>query len=265
MIIIRSRHQSHRNLRRAKVKSNYNRVVYRLGSTHQGRYDKEINSVESILNSSSKLRMKRCFDKGLVKTTQYWTDYKDIPIDNEETFPIVAKIINGSRGRGMVKIDNKEQFENFIRNRYHKGYYFEKYFNSAKEYRVHYHVGTGAFYSLRKLREEGAKDRWYFNSNNCVWINEFEPIRDNNGRFVKFSEKRQDLFDIPANWNDIINEVGKAVKAVGLDIAAVDVRVKKNGEFVILETNSAPGLAEIGQALYLNLLKQIGRSYKRKR
>jgi D-alanine-D-alanine ligase-like ATP-grasp enzyme len=69
------------------------------------------------------------------------------------------------------------------------------------------------------------------------------------------------MFNKPKNWKDIIVNVKQAMDAVGLDIGAVDIRTKKDGDFIILETNSAPGLAEIGIAMYLNILRDLGRQY----
>ena len=55
----------------------------------------------------------------------------------------------------------------------------------------------------------------------------------------------------------------KSKNAVGLDICAVDVKVQtskyKNPKFIILETNSAPALGEIGVQLYLEQLRKNGK------
>ena len=259
MIFIRSRHPSHKPLRKARIKSNWKRIIYRLGSLYNGKQDGEINSVQSIKNSSSKVLMKTAFLQKDVKSTLFWIKPEDIPQDIK--FPLLAKKKFGSRGKGMVKIDSSEALKEFIKNKYNNTYYFEKYFSGAKEYRVHYSKQYGPFYCCRKLRKNDAKDRWYFNSNNCVWINEYEIIR-HNGKFVSFNtHKPQALFDKPKIWNEILEHCKLAMEATNLDIAAIDVRVNSKGDnFVILETNSAPGLGEIGTVVYLNLLKQIGKN-----
>jgi hypothetical protein len=76
---IRSRHPSH-SVVRNKIKLPF-RTVIRFGSTTEleDTIDKgggriEINTVEAIKNSASKLRMKNCFTlKAGVKTADWWT------------------------------------------------------------------------------------------------------------------------------------------------------------------------------------------------
>jgi hypothetical protein len=129
-------------------------------------------------------------------------------------------------------------------------YIFEKYYNYAREYRLHVTKDEN-FLSWRKLRKSDAKDRWYFNSDNCVWISEDNPS-----------------FDKPVNWEEIQKHAILACKSVGLDICAVDIRVqssldddsgkRKNCDFIILETNSAPSLGKIGtESYYKQILKLI--------
>ena len=116
-----------------------------------------------------------------------------------------------------------------------------------------YVTKNGNFLSWRKLRKNDAKDRWYFNSDNCVWVGEDNP-----------------LFDKPINWEEIQQHAIKACASVGLDICAVDVRVqsskdedgnkRKSCDFIILETNSAPSLGEKGSEAYYNqILKLINK------
>jgi D-alanine-D-alanine ligase-like ATP-grasp enzyme len=129
------------------------------------------------------------------------------------------------------------------------GYIFEEYYNYAREYRLHV-TKDGNFLSWRKLRKNDAKERWYFNSDNCVWAGEDNP-----------------LFDKPVNWEEIQQHAIKACVAVGLDICAVDVRVqssknedgikRKTCDFIILETNSAPSLGEKGSEIYYNQILKL--------
>jgi glutathione synthase/RimK-type ligase-like ATP-grasp enzyme len=66
------------------------------------------------------------------------------------------------------------------------------------------------------------------------------------------------LFCKPNNWDNIVAACINAKNAVGLDIAAIDVKVqsKDNPNFIILETNSAPALGEIGVNKYKELLNK---------
>jgi hypothetical protein len=99
------------------------------------------------------------------------------------------------------------------------------------------------------LREE-AEERWHRHDNNCVWILEENP-----------------LFDKPNNWEEIVAECVKALTAVSLDIAAVDIKVqsatnkqgvlRESPEFIILETNSAPSLGDITANKYVEQLTNM--------
>jgi len=129
------------------------------------------------------------------------------------------------------------------------GYYFEEYFNGAREYRLHV-TEDGCFLAWRKLRKDDAKERWYFNSDNCIWAGE-----------------SNDSFDKPVNWNEITEHCVNALKAVGLNIGAIDVRVesssdsngkkRKTCKFIVLETNSAPALGEVGSEAYFKEIKRL--------
>ena len=84
---------------------------------------------------------------------------------------------------------------------------------------------------------------WFRNDKNCIWA-----LEDN------------ELFDKPTNWDDVISESVKALKACGLDFGAIDLRIQsaKNSdgelneypEFIIVEINSAPSFGEITKKVY---------------
>ena len=74
------------------------------------------------------------------------------------------------------------------------------------------------------------------------------------------------LFDKPANWNVVVTECVKALNAVGLDVGAIDLRIqsakdgqtnRKNPEFIVLETNSAPSFGERTLEMYLQEIPKI--------
>lgn len=232
------------------------RSIVRLGSTTEteivfpksfkaGKTIIECNSVESIHNSRSKLLMKECFNKAGIPQANGLNINEVIAQDQLETlsYPLVAKRVYGFKGHGMRKLDNQEQLEDWIGD--HEsldGWYFEEFKNYSKEYRLHC-TQTECFMSWRKLRKSEATERWFFNSSNCNWVS-----------------NAHELFDQPVNWEEIITQSINAVKAVGLDIGAVDVRVqsstnsegsvRKSPKFIILEVNSAPALGEQGIEAY---------------
>lgn len=170
-------------------------------------------------------------------------NYEDLP------YPIVAKSHFGQGGAGNTKLDNQAALEAWMKGKDLRNYIFEKFYNYSREYRLHV-TQEENFLSWRKMRRKEAQDRWYFNSNNCVWIGEDNPS-----------------FDKPVNWEEIQAECIKACAAVGLDIAAIDVRVQSNldeggnrrraCDFIILETNSAPALGEVGQRVYGDKINQL--------
>ena len=118
---IRSRHGTHSILRvRGALPLMPFRSVIRFGSStelndtvQKGGQRVEINSIQAIANSSNKRRMKNCFKTANVRTA-VWYLYQNgqlhdqineqiVDLENLE-FPIIAKQIYGSRGKGNTKL-----------------------------------------------------------------------------------------------------------------------------------------------------------------
>lgn len=251
---IRSRHPSHSGLRRNRSLLFQDRVVFRLGSTTQSEITKEINSIQAVRNSSDKSIMKRLFIENNVPTARHFT-VEEMRREANPPFPVLAKLKHGSRGRGMKKLDNQQQLDDFLAGNT-RGYYFEEYFNGSREYRLHVSA-LGCFYACRKLRRNEAEERWFFNSTNCTWITEFTQNRNPDGTFRSFTQTPHPSFNKPENWNEMVRACQNALSAVGLDIGAVDLRCKRDGSFVVLETNSAPSFGEITQVKYIEHLPQL--------
>lgn len=261
--IIRSRHPSHDILRRENktlpllpFKS-----VIRFGSSKEftdGRI--ELNTVNAIKNSSNKLLMKTCFTKNEVKTAHWWEYHNNDNIFynqdlrttlNDIPYPIISKHIFGSRGTGNKKHDNQESLEAWMEGKDLSKYIFEKYYSYNREYRLHISK-NGCFYTCRKmLKTEAPQDvRWYRNDAHCNWI-----LEDN------------ELFDKPVNWDEVIKESVKALKAVGLDMGAVDLRIQsaknKDGDlrespkFIVVEINSAASFGDKTSEKYIEELPKL--------
>jgi len=241
-----SRHPSHRSLRDA-IKLPFLALI-RFGSTTRGvlPYAVEINSPEGVKNSSNKLLMKRCFAKAGVKTAE-WVESNSILKaikENTLTFPIVAKHNYGSRGEGNYLLKNEDEYTNWCKGKTIENYIFETYKSFVREYRLHLSE-LGCFYACRKMLKEGTpdKEKWHRHDSNSVWILENNPS-----------------FDKPTNWDAIIAEGVKAIKAVGLNIGCIDLRVqsakdsrgrvRENPEFIVIETNSAPSFGDITEQKY---------------
>jgi len=223
-------------------------TVFRLGSTTPCEAKVEINSIEAVQNSSSKMRMKKCFAEGKVRTAEYFTakDVKELTtqaakITGGWKSKLVCKSFFGSRGRGNYLIDNEAKLIEWTKGKDLSGYVYERFYNFTKEYRLHV-TEDGCFYTCRKLLKEGTpeQNKWYRNDSNCVWILEENPS-----------------FDKPKNWKDIETECVKALKAVKLDVGACDVKVSKDGEFIVIEINSAPSLGEITLQKYLETIPKL--------
>ena len=102
------------------------------------------------------------------------------------------------------------------------------------------------------MLRDGTPDnqRWFRNDSNSVWI-----LQEN------------DLFDRPSNWNEIVAECVKALKATTLDIAGFDVkvqsrldsngRVRTNPEFIVIESNSACSHGDITTVKYKEELNKL--------
>jgi glutathione synthase/RimK-type ligase-like ATP-grasp enzyme len=248
--IILSRHPSHKVLRAAykalplnpfrsiiRFGSTTSKEMYELGKfTSRQKIKVELNSIKAIGNSSNKVRMKECFDKENVNTCKWWTK---LPDNLEElSFPIIAKLRNGSRGKGMEMLKTASQLQLFINSKNISHYIFEEYFSGIREYRIHVNK-NGCFYTCRKMIKSDTPDdkKWFKNDSNCVW-------------YLESNEN----FDKPLNWNNIVKECVKALNAVGLDFGACDVRVqsgtdrenniRQNPDFKIIEINSAPSFGE---------------------
>jgi len=250
-IKIRSRHPSHSVLRKNLPKLGFTSIV-RLGSTTEllDKSKVELNSIESIRTSSNKLLMKEAFTKHNVKTADW---FKLIDINKEELpfeYPIVIKNIYGSRNTGNHFISNREELDSFLSKSINlNNYIVEKYYNYNKEYRLHVNKHT-CFYTCRKMLKTDAKNRWFRNDSNSIWVLE-----------------ENELFDRPANWNEIVNECIKALNAVGLDFGAIDLRVqsnkdkkeniRQNPDFIVIETNSAPSFGNITQQKYLEEIPKM--------
>ena len=265
--MIRSRHPSHSILRNRfkHLKLLPFKSVIRLGSSTQvsdsvsnGGKRVELNTIKAIRNSSNKLKMKKCFLNNEVKTAITYIfinnnfsllqdENRNIISINDLNYPIISKSLFGSRGKGNIKHDSPEELQSWLNSKNNNvdGYIFEKYYNYAREYRLHVN-SEGCFYTCRKMIKRDTEDskKWYRNDDNCVWIRE---------------DSESNLFDKPVNWDDIVENSVKALKSVGLDFGAIDLRVqsatnskgklREEPDFIVVEINSAPSFGDNSEEL----------------
>lgn len=259
---IRSRHPSH-SLLRTRLGLLPFRSIVRFGSTtivEDNIKRIELNPANAIKISSNKRLMKQKFTEGTgVLSANWWTTEDGvkfkvcdsmhsgvIPVNIDKLeYPIVAKHIYGSRGEGNYLLQNKEELTSWLRGKTLANYIFEKFYNYNREYRLHVSE-DGCFYTCRKMIKSDTPEdkRWFKNDSNSVWIME-----------------ENENFDKPVNWNTVVSESVKALKAVGLDFGAVDLRIqssrdskgkiRENPDFIVVEINSAPSFGDITLEKYL--------------
>lgn len=248
---VRSRHPSH-NILRKSVEVPIPTVV-RFGSdTVVSDEYFQINSIQGCKNAANKLLMKNCFQEHNVKTADWVFPETQEQLRewlSNRSHKFIIKSLTGSRGRGLYLKENAQGVIDFFADASKFGRYIvERYYNYSKEYRLHVSK-DGCFYTCRKMLKTDANERWYRNDSNCVWIMEENP-----------------LFDKPDNWNAIEQECVKALKAVGLDLGACDVRVQTKApdrleNFIICEINSAPSFGEVTAEKYKQQIKNICADY----
>ena len=261
---LRSQHPTHKWLR-ANLPSLPVRSVVRLGSTtdftdtiERGGKRIEINTVDSVVNSSNKKLMKECFDEAGVKTANWFsvTTQRELLAQAREITDnwkkrLVMKNIHGSRGRGNYLIKSEGELKEWSINRNLSNYIGEAFFTGMREYRLHV-TKNGCFYTCRKvLKADTPEDKkWYRNDSNCNWL-----IEDN------------EEFDKPVNWDIIVADCVKALKALGGDIMGFDVKVqdttdskgkkRDNPDFIIIESNSACSHGNITRVKYSEIIPKL--------
>jgi len=266
--LILSRHPSH-SILRAKNQTlpllPFKSVI-RLGSTTESDGRIEINTVEAIKNSASKLLMKQKFTEAGVKTANWWkidydgdhdiyyfnnkgiVDYNNPTLIENLTYPIVAKSHFGSRGIGNTKFNSKEELEAWLVGKNLNNYIFEEFVKMTREYRLHI-TKFGCFYTCRKLvKSDAPENTWQKHDDVCNWVLEENPS-----------------FKKPKNWDAIVADCIKAKDALGLDICAFDVGVqgakdgieRENPEWIIFESCSAPSFGDVTGQKYIGILPKL--------
>lgn len=260
---ILSRHPSSKGIR-DKILIKGVKAVYRHGSTTNGNFEYEINSVESVKQSADKLLMKQAFDKAEIKhalwfhlgseifTTKVkeWAEFlKKANFGKNEDY-IIVKQRWGSRGTGNYLIKNIVELDKFLKEKKSSlsNYIAEEYKKYSVEYRIHASE-HGYFYSCRKVLKNNTpkEERFQRHDDNCSWLVETNPA-----------------FNKPSNWNEIVDDCSKAIKALGADVLAFDIKCTsikdkkdKKCKYIIIESCSAPSFGEITTQKYITEIPKI--------
>ncbi len=249
---VRSKHPSHRCLR-THLDLPF-RTLINMGRTNdsylrRGSYVL-INPPAAVANAADKSLTKQKFAEHNIATAEYWPDHA-VP---EDKFPVVVKHRWGSRGTGVYLMKTPAELAAFRAARgeqtFCSTYIIERFKGFRYEYRLHA-TQTEVFLANRKARKEGVpeSERWKHTMENSVWFNEDNPE-----------------FKKPAAWEEIKAEACKAIKALGMDFGAVDVKVSTSGtKFFIIEVNSAPSLGDHTREFYLRMFPQLAQQIKESR
>ncbi|HMS91327.1 MAG TPA: RimK family alpha-L-glutamate ligase [Candidatus Absconditabacterales bacterium] len=144
--------------------------------------------------------------------------------------PFITKIINGQQGKGVYLIHNESEFDDLKAHTTHEKFLFQRFIENDGDIRV-FILGDTILGSIKRKGQEG-------------------EFRNN----VALGGSAQHV--------DISQEIGdmalKATKALGLQIAGVDVIVdKKSGKPYILEVNRSPEFEGFMEATGINVAHHI--------
>lgn len=144
---------------------------------------------------------------------------------------VVRKITRGSGGAGIQLVAPQAPFD------LPNAPLYTKYFNAAREYRVH--VIHDRTLVQQKRRRNGVES-----------VN--QHIRNAGPEWTFCVEH------VTPPTAELVAACRAVVAELGLDFGAVDVRQKRNGEFKILEVNTAPGIEGTSLQFYAeNLLDRV--------
>jgi len=202
----------------SRFRSGFDRLVVNWGNSRTDVSNPHwLNDPNAVLKASNKLR---AFDimtrEGVSVPT--WTDDMDRAMGWLEAGEVVVarRKLQGHSGEGIVVMEGKEDFV--------RAPLYTKYFKARDEYRVHVFDGKVIDIQQKKKRADMEKDQ----------VN-FQVRSHANG----FNFCREGV-DLPP---ECAEEAIKAVKALGLDFGAVDLRFNQHyNKACVLEVNTAPGL-----------------------
>jgi|GEM_PF-719249 len=170
----------------------------------------------------------------LTPKTIHSRDFESLPILAEKIgYPIIFKNTNKGKGVGVYKFDSKDQLTTKIKEleslgKKASGFLIQQLINYKHDLRVLV-VGDSIF-TMERIPKQGE-----FRANFSL------------GGSVK-----------PFSLNEEIKQFAiKAIRAVGLNIAGVDVLIDDQGTNYILEVNHTPGFVGMEKALGENIGKKI--------
>lgn len=146
-------------------------------------------------------------------------------------FPVILKSVRTGKGASVVKFDNKESLDGYIQeykkeNTNARNLIMQEFIDYKFDLRV-FILGKN-FYCMRRI----------------------PPKNDFRANFSLGGSV--ELFDLPKNLQALSQ---KAIKAVNLQVAGVDILLDKDNNPYILEVNHTPGMMGIETATHENISK----------
>lgn len=162
--------------------------------------------------------------------TFYSKDLDDFVIYAEEVgYPLVVKSAKMGKGASVTKVDNKEELEKYILS-----------------------VNEGKIPTKTVIMQEFIPYKYdlrvFVLGNKVYAMRRIPPAGDFRANFSIGGTV--ELFDLKEEYKELAR---KGAKAVGLDIAGVDLLIKENDDAVILEVNHTPGMLGIEKATGENI------------
>ena len=199
------------------------RVIYYLN--HSDRITINTRPEGGRVNTSDKFFQHQCFLADEKVAKHMLPMYPALSRENVDnmlsdgtiTYPFVLKPDFGTRGEGIVLVNNKEDLDNFKEN--YPNFSIEPFIKSKYDWRV-FVLGGAALGAMRKIGDESDESDFMAKSGGKQRWNEDDV------------DIREEIYDLAV----------RVTAASGLEYAGVDlIRDDKTGRFVVLETNIAGG------------------------
>jgi hypothetical protein len=226
-------------LRRPSLRPKMDRLVVNWGSSKPLiiRHDTRIlNNPDAVAVACSKLYSLRLLKDKEVPCLTFTEDQNEALNWLLDGSSVVCRdILNGKGGAGIRIIRRKDWHRagrpapDFGRARL-----FTRYFPKQREVRLHA-TPTKLLASAIKLKRRGVQYDFWVRSHNNGWV------------FADYPD--------PAEREVLVAQ--EAIKCLGLDFGAVDIGTDSDGNSVVFEVNTAPGLEGRTLETYVNYLKGL--------
>lgn len=191
-----------------------NRILIRWGSYYETADiadSVDYNSREAIIRATNKSLSRKMLSEAGVPVPRVVT-----PDSEDIGYPLIARPRFHSLGQDLIVIQHREDFVSHYTEHAPKNWYYSEFVDKVREFRVH--VGHGKILCI--LEKPGHPDK------------------------ISWNRAQTNLSAVllqPVEWDlAVIRESIKAVKAIQMDFAGVDVIVDRQGKAYVIELNTTP-------------------------